>query len=97
MLIFASNVDTVTLIKRRITQNYTALTVQEGEPISLLSDSNIVNAVRAESPDSEIQWSHNGIFLLEEERRLEIKDYEISMRHNIFDTLLIRGLFFLRL
>ncbi|XP_032670210.1 uncharacterized protein LOC116843687 [Odontomachus brunneus] len=69
--------DTVTLIKRRIAQDHTALTVQEGELISLPSDSSIVNAIRTESPDSEIQWSHNGIFLQEEERRLEIKDYEI--------------------
>lgn len=68
----------MTTIKRAIAQNHTALTVQEGEPISLLSDSDIVNAVRAESPDSEIQWSHNGIFVQEEERRLEIKDYAIG-------------------
>lgn len=70
--------DTVTLIKRKIAQNYTAFTVNEGESISLPSDSNIVSAVKTESPNSEIQWSHNGIFLQEEERRLEIKDYEIS-------------------
>ncbi|EFN79889.1 Plasminogen [Harpegnathos saltator] len=69
--------DTVTLIKRAIAQNYTALTVHEDEPISLPSDLNIVSAVRTESPDSEVQWSHNGIFLQEEEHRLEIKDYEI--------------------
>lgn len=60
-------------------QNHTALTVKEDESISLSSDSNIINAIRAESPDSEIQWSHNGIFLQDEQHRLEIKNYEISM------------------
>ncbi|EZA48990.1 Hepatocyte growth factor-like protein, partial [Ooceraea biroi] len=69
---------TVTLIKRGIAQNYTSLTVKEHESVSLPSDSNIVNSIRAESPDSEIQWSHNGIFLQNEQHRLEIKDYKIG-------------------
>lgn len=60
-------------------QNHTALIVKEYESVSLPSDSNIVNSIRAESPDSEIQWSHNGIFLQNEQHRLEIKNYEISM------------------
>jgi len=64
-------------------QNYTSLTVKENEPISLLPDSDIVNSIIAASPDLEIQWSHNGIFLQDEENRLEIKNYEIG------DTILI--------
>lgn len=60
-------------------QNHTALTVKEYESVSLPSDSNIVNSIRAESPDSEIQWSHNGIFVQNEQQRLEVKNYEISM------------------
>jgi hypothetical protein len=64
-------------------QNYTALTVKENEPISLLPDSDIVNSIIAAAPDLEMKWSHNGIFLEDEENRLEIKNYEIG------DTILI--------
>lgn len=79
IIIFISIIDTSTLIKKGMTQNYTALIVKEYESVSLPSDSNIINSIRVESPDSEIQWSHNGIFLQNEQYRLEIKNYEISM------------------
>ncbi|XP_029663491.1 uncharacterized protein LOC115235691 [Formica exsecta] len=77
--------DTATLIKREITQNHTALTVKEYESVSLPSDSNIVNSIRTESPDSEIQWSHNGIFVQDEQHRLEIKNYEIIISRAILN------------
>lgn len=66
------------MIKKVIAYNHTALTVKEYASISLPPDSNIVNSIKAESPDSEIQWSHNGIFIQSNHHNLEIKDYEIS-------------------
>jgi len=78
-VIVIPTVDTASLIKKRIMQNYTALTVNENEPISLLPDSDIVNSIKTDAPDLKIQWSLNGIFLQDEEDRLEIKnDYEIG-------------------
>ncbi|XP_018051270.1 PREDICTED: uncharacterized protein LOC108689142 [Atta colombica] len=68
--------NTITLIKKVIAYNHTALTVKEYASVSLHSDSNIVNTIRIESPNSEIQWSHNGIFIQNNHHR-EIKDYEI--------------------
>ncbi|EGI64248.1 Plasminogen [Acromyrmex echinatior] len=68
--------NTITLIKKVIAYNHTAFTVKEYASVSLPSDSNIVNTIRIESPNSEIQWSHNGIFIQNNHRR-EIKDYEI--------------------
>ncbi|XP_012217839.1 uncharacterized protein [Linepithema humile] len=69
--------DTTISIKRGIAQNYTALTVKEHESITLPAAPSIVNSIITESPDSEIQWSHNGIFLQNEQHKLEIKNYEI--------------------
>ncbi|XP_025262426.1 uncharacterized protein LOC112637275 [Camponotus floridanus] len=77
--------DTTTLIKKGMTQNHTALIVKEYESVSLPSDSNIINSIRVESPDSEIQWSHNGIFLQNEQHRLEIKNYEIIISRAILN------------
>lgn len=53
--------------------------MKEYSSISLPSDFNIVNSIRAESPDSEIQWSHNGIFIQNNHHKLEVTDYEIGM------------------
>ncbi|XP_018359123.1 PREDICTED: uncharacterized protein LOC108758601 isoform X6 [Trachymyrmex cornetzi] len=69
--------DTITLIKKVIAYNHTAFIVKEYASVSLPSDSNIVNIIRIESPNSEIQWSHNGIFIQNNHHRREIKDYEI--------------------
>lgn len=77
-------VDTATLIKRDIARNHTALVVNEYESILLLSNPNIVNSIKIESPSSEIQWSHNGMFLQEQPHRLKIQDYNIGIKCIIF-------------
>jgi len=71
-------VDTITSIKRLIAHNYTTHIVKEYASISLSPDFNIVNSIRVESPNSEIQWSHNGIFIQNNHHRLEIKNYKIG-------------------
>ncbi|KAL0116972.1 hypothetical protein PUN28_010087 [Cardiocondyla obscurior] len=76
--------DTINLIKRIIAHNHTALTVKEYSSISLPSDLIIVNFIRAESPDSEIQWSRNGIFIQNSDR-LEVKEYEIVINRAILN------------
>ncbi|XP_011865894.1 PREDICTED: uncharacterized protein LOC105560957 isoform X2 [Vollenhovia emeryi] len=76
--------DTTNLIKRVIAHNHSALIVQEYAPISLRSDSNIINSIKAESPDSEIQWSHNGIFI-QNNHRLEVKNYEIAISRAVLN------------
>ncbi|XP_039305190.1 uncharacterized protein LOC105195293, partial [Solenopsis invicta] len=70
-------IDTITLVKRVIASNHTALTVKEHESISFPLNSDIVNSIKIESPDSEIHWSHNGIFIPNNRQRLQIKNYEV--------------------
>ncbi|CAG5083327.1 Similar to Sspo: SCO-spondin (Mus musculus), partial [Cotesia congregata] len=54
--------DTITLINRRKKNSHLALVVKEGQPVTIPCDSDIVAKVEKESPRSEIQWSHDGIF-----------------------------------
>lgn len=71
---YFNRVVTVALIKRRIRTQHVSIVVAEGDSVTLSADREIVNAVRNETPTSEINWSRNGIFLEEEENRVEIED-----------------------
>ncbi|XP_017888918.1 uncharacterized protein LOC108630250 [Ceratina calcarata] len=77
--------DTINLINRRIRTNHTALTVKEHHSVTLESDADIVKLITTESPRSELQWSLNGVFVLKEPGRLELKDYNIEITRAILN------------
>ncbi|KAG7188930.1 hypothetical protein KM043_008531 [Ampulex compressa] len=77
--------DTVMSIRRRIRRNYTALAVREGNSVLIPSYSDIVDAVRRESPDSKIQWSHNGVFVWPKRGRIEIENFDIKIVKSQFN------------
>nr|XP_011310440.1 PREDICTED: uncharacterized protein LOC105270904 [Fopius arisanus] len=74
--------DTVTMIKRRARRNHTSLVINEGQGIVITADSDVIDAITRESPDSEINWSHNGIFIHPDERRVQIIDHDIVIKRS---------------
>lgn len=70
--------DTIILIQRRIKRNHTSLIVKEYGTVVIPSDYDIIQLISNTSIDLEIQWSHNGIFI-KENNRIRIKDFNIGM------------------
>ena len=70
--------DTENLIKRRIRQNHTSLIVKEGDSVTISPDIDVVNRISTESPDSDMRWSLNGIFVEEEKNRIRLRNHNIS-------------------
>lgn len=78
------------MINRRIRTNYTALTVKEHQSINIDSDSDIANLITTESPRSELQWSLNGVFVIDEPGRIELNDYNIGEKSFFFAFLIFQ-------
>ncbi|XP_063983190.1 uncharacterized protein LOC135165643 [Diachasmimorpha longicaudata] len=74
--------DTVNLIKRRSRRNHTSIIVREGQSIVIPSDSDVIEIITRESPDSDINWSHNGIFLKPDEERVQLVDHDIVIKRS---------------
>nr|XP_050849223.1 uncharacterized protein LOC127063448 isoform X7 [Vespula vulgaris] len=70
--------DTIILIQRRIKRNHTSLIIKEYGTVVILSDHDIIQLISNTSVDLEIQWSHNGIFI-KENNRIKIKDFNVGM------------------
>nr|XP_050849219.1 uncharacterized protein LOC127063448 isoform X3 [Vespula vulgaris] len=68
--------DTIILIQRRIKRNHTSLIIKEYGTVVILSDHDIIQLISNTSVDLEIQWSHNGIFI-KENNRIKIKDFNV--------------------
>ncbi|CAD6241615.1 GSCOCG00009307001-RA-CDS, partial [Cotesia congregata] len=72
--------DTITLINRRKKNSHLALVVKEGQPVTIPCDSDIVAKVEKESPRSEIQWSHDGIFVDADDHRIILDNCSIEIK-----------------
>ncbi|XP_043491579.1 uncharacterized protein LOC122517208 [Polistes fuscatus] len=68
--------DSIMLIQRRIRRNHTSLVVKEYGAIVIQSDYDIIQLISNISIDPEIQWSHNGIFIKENDR-IKIKKFNV--------------------
>lgn len=80
--------DTVSLIKQRQRNKYTSLIIEEGKFIVIHADHDVVDIVRRESPDSDVDWSYNGIFIYsdDDDDRIVIENYNIS-EYNLNNSL----------
>ncbi|KAK0089426.1 hypothetical protein PV325_007379 [Microctonus aethiopoides] len=69
--------DTIKIIKQKIMKVNTALTLEEGQATIITSDNDTISRVIHDSPDSEIKWAHNGIFMMSANNRIIIERYNI--------------------
>ncbi|XP_034933803.1 uncharacterized protein [Chelonus insularis] len=72
--------DTVSLIRRRKRTNFTAIVVRENQPTLIVPDADVVARIGEESPNSDIQWSHDGIIIKEKDDRVFIQNYTIEIK-----------------
>lgn len=70
--------DTIKIIKQKIMKVNTALTLEEGQATIITSDNDTISRVIHDSPDSEIKWAHNGIFMMPANNRIIIERYNIG-------------------
>lgn len=72
--------NTVDIIRAKLKNQYTSLTVKEDEAGYIPADRDVIDAVKRDSLDSpKIYWTHNGIYMLFDDDRIKIKkNYDIS-------------------
>lgn len=73
--------NTMDKIRMRLRTFHFSLVVEEGDPVVIPNDMDMLVTVKEESSEAYYEWSHNGLFINEDEERVKIRDNAITIKN----------------